>query len=174
MGQITAETIACIRRAVDAGQAPPLTLWEFQQLAFLAEKQIANKQAEAPTASNAGEREMLEAELDRRGDDKGQGLDPYWKKAFREGWHTRAALAQVPEQVAGDSITFKQRLDELIEQHGSLRAVGRVLEFDPGYLSRLASGEKSDPGVALLRRMGLREVTSYARAARTSGEANHG
>ena len=40
MGQITTETIAMIRRAVDANQAPPLTLWEFRQLAFLAEKQI--------------------------------------------------------------------------------------------------------------------------------------
>lgn len=41
MGQITNETIAMIRRAVDAGQAPPLTLWEYTQLAFLAEKQLS-------------------------------------------------------------------------------------------------------------------------------------
>lgn len=41
MGQITTETITMMRRAIDAGQAPPLTLWEFQQLAFLAEKQIS-------------------------------------------------------------------------------------------------------------------------------------
>jgi hypothetical protein len=46
MGQITTETIACIRRAVDAGQAPPLTLWEFRQLAFLAERQIAQPASE--------------------------------------------------------------------------------------------------------------------------------
>lgn len=41
MGQITTATIAMIRRAVDANQAPPLTLWEFRQLAFLAEKQLS-------------------------------------------------------------------------------------------------------------------------------------
>lgn len=62
MGQITTETIAMIRRAVDAGQAPPLTLWEYTQLAFLAEKQITAaqpspepskpEQAEAPGDSD--------------------------------------------------------------------------------------------------------------------------
>ncbi len=56
---------------------------------------------------------------------------------------------------------LQERIQELIEQHGSLRAAARVLEVDPGYLSRLASGEKDDPGETLLRRMGLRRVVSY-------------
>ena len=59
--------------------------------------------------------------------------------------------------------TLAQRIAELSEQHGSLRAAARVLEVDAGYLSRLASGEKSDPGETLLRRMGLRAVTTYER-----------
>ncbi|MDM0041831.1 hypothetical protein QTI05_22515 [Variovorax sp. J22R193] len=55
------------------------------------------------------------------------------------------------------------RIAELIVQHGSLRAVARVIECDPGYLSRLQSGEKTDPGATLLRRMGLRQITTYER-----------
>ncbi len=82
------------------------------------------------------------------------------------GIGSTATANQQPAQA--ETVTFKQRLDELIEQHGSLRAVGRVLEFDAGYLSRLATGERSEPGDALLRRMGLREVTSYVRAARAA------
>lgn len=60
-------------------------------------------------------------------------------------------------------MTLPERIAELVEQHGSLRAAARVLEVDPGYLSRLQSGEKDDPGDTLLRRMGLRRVVSYER-----------
>lgn len=56
-----------------------------------------------------------------------------------------------------------RRIHELSDQHGSLRAAARVLEVDVGYLSRLASGEKDDPGETLLRRMGLRRVVTYER-----------
>lgn len=40
MGQITKETIAMIRRTVNAGQVPSLTLWEYTQLAWIAERWI--------------------------------------------------------------------------------------------------------------------------------------
>lgn len=58
-------------------------------------------------------------------------------------------------------VTLRSRIAELIEQHGSLRAAARVLDCDPGYLSRLQSGEKDDPGAHLLRRMGLRQTVTY-------------
>lgn len=58
-------------------------------------------------------------------------------------------------------MTLQERIDDLIAQHGSLRAAARVIQIDPGYLSRLASGEKRDPGERTLRRMGLRKVTTY-------------
>ena len=58
---------------------------------------------------------------------------------------------------------LQDRIAELIEQHGSLRAAASVLECDPGYLSRLQSGEKDDPGDQLVRRMKLRRVVSYVR-----------
>jgi hypothetical protein len=53
-------------------------------------------------------------------------------------------------------MTLAERIRELEAQHGSLRAAARVLDIDPGYLSRLLHGEKTDPGDLLLRRMGLR------------------
>lgn len=59
------------------------------------------------------------------------------------------------------TITLRERIDELIAQHGTLRATARVLMTDCGYLHRLRSGEKTEPGDPLLRRMGLREVTRY-------------
>jgi hypothetical protein len=62
-------------------------------------------------------------------------------------------------------ITLRQRIDELIAQHGTLRATASVLMTDCSYLHRLRSGEKTKPGDDLLRRMGLREVTRYERAA---------
>lgn len=58
---------------------------------------------------------------------------------------------------------LQDRITELVAQHGSLRAAARVLEVDAGYLSRLQSGEKDDPGETLLRRMGLRRVVAYER-----------
>lgn len=60
-------------------------------------------------------------------------------------------------------MTLSERVAELVVQHGSLRAAARVLECDPGYLSRLATGEKNDPGEKLLRRMGLRQIITYER-----------
>jgi len=60
-------------------------------------------------------------------------------------------------------MTLAERIDELSGQHGSLRAVAAVLKVDAGYLSRLSTGEKNKPGAVLLRRMGLRAVTTYER-----------
>lgn len=58
-------------------------------------------------------------------------------------------------------MTLQERVDELVAKHGSLRAVSRVTEIDVGYLSRLCSGGKMNPGAAILRRLGLRRVVSY-------------
>ena len=60
-------------------------------------------------------------------------------------------------------MTLQDRIDELVAQHGSLRAVARVTEIDAGYLSRLRSGEKVNPEKDKLRRLGLRRVVAYER-----------
>ena len=51
MGQITKATIEMIRHSIDEGHIPPLTLWEYRQLANMAEQQIAGGQAEQPSHS---------------------------------------------------------------------------------------------------------------------------
>jgi len=63
-------------------------------------------------------------------------------------------------------MTLKQRIDELITQHGSLRAVGRVLSIDPGYLLRLSTGEKDRPSERTLKKLKLRQIVTinYERA----------
>ena len=60
-------------------------------------------------------------------------------------------------------MTLQERVVELIEQHGSLRAAGRAIQIDPGYLSRLGSGEKAQPEKLILTRMGLRRIVTYER-----------
>lgn len=58
-------------------------------------------------------------------------------------------------------MSLQERINQLVAQHGSLRAVARVTEIDAGYLSRLRSGEKVAPEKAKLRRLGLRRVVTY-------------
>lgn len=58
-------------------------------------------------------------------------------------------------------MTLQDRIDELVAQHGSLRAVARVTEIDVGYLSRLRAYANVNPGRDKLRRLGLRRVVAY-------------
>jgi hypothetical protein len=58
-------------------------------------------------------------------------------------------------------MTIAERIEQLVQQHGSLRAASRVVGIDAGYLSRLRSGEKVNPEKDKLRRLGLRRVVSY-------------
>lgn len=60
-------------------------------------------------------------------------------------------------------MTLQERIDELVAQHGSLRAVARVTEIAAGYLSRLRTGEKANPEKDKLRRLGLRRVVTFER-----------
>jgi transcriptional regulator with XRE-family HTH domain len=66
-------------------------------------------------------------------------------------------------EAAGVAVTLAERIDELVAQHGSLRAVARVTEIDAGYLSRLRAGEKVNPEKDKLRRLGLRRVVTFER-----------
>lgn len=64
-------------------------------------------------------------------------------------------------------MTLGARLDELILRYGSMRAVGRVLEIDHAYLSRLYHGQKKEPSAAVLKKLGLVRVVTYLRSAST-------
>ena len=60
--------------------------------------------------------DMVEVEFVSRGDDKGQGLHPYWKSAFREGWHfARAMIAASPPAPAVAEPLSDERIDEIFE-----------------------------------------------------------
>ncbi len=47
------------------------------------------------------------------------------------------------------------------EEHGSLRAAAKALGIDHGYLYRLKSGEKINPGADVLKALGLERITYY-------------
>lgn len=58
---------------------------------------------------------------------------------------------------------LQERAAELIDQHGSTRAAGRVLRLSGPYLYRLMTGEATEPTDAVLRKLKLRRVVSYER-----------
>jgi hypothetical protein len=58
---------------------------------------------------------------------------------------------------------LQKRIADLVLKHDGLNAAARVLKVDAGYLSRLASGEKDNPGDDLLRKLKLRRVVTYER-----------
>lgn len=58
---------------------------------------------------------------------------------------------------------LQERIAELAAQHGDIRAAARVLKMDHAYLYRLSTGEKTNPGDDLLRKLKLRRVVSYVR-----------
>jgi len=60
-------------------------------------------------------------------------------------------------------VTLEQRVEELVQEHGSVRKAGDALNIDPGYMSRLRSGGKIAPTDAVLTKLGLRRVTHYER-----------
>lgn len=76
---------------------------------------------------------------------------------------TRRFLGTAKGCEAMSGLTIAKRVKQLIAKHGTLRKVSRVVEIDAGYLSRLASGIKTNPGKDTLRRLGLREVVYYER-----------
>lgn len=57
-------------------------------------------------------------------------------------------------------ITLAQRITDLRRYFGSLRAMGRVLQVDPGHLCRIAQGKKN-PSNKLLKKLGLEKRVTY-------------
>jgi len=57
--------------------------------------------------------------------------------------------------------SLKERINQLVRVHGSLRAVARATEIDIGYLSRLRSGKSREPGLQVLERLGLYKIVGY-------------
>lgn len=53
---------------------------------------------------------------------------------------------------------------QLLRMGCSLRHMADMLGIDAGYLSRLRSGEKTEPSEEVLRKLGLRRVVYYVRS----------
>ena len=53
-----------------------------------------------------------------------------------------------------------KRIKELEKKHGGLRAAARVLNVDPGYLSKLRDGKKDNPSDSLLKKLKLRRIVT--------------
>ena len=60
-------------------------------------------------------------------------------------------------------ITLSERINQLVHLHGSLQTTAKSTKVDVGYLSRLRSGEKTNPEKATLLKLGLRRVVNYER-----------
>jgi hypothetical protein len=62
-----------------------------------------------------------------------------------------------------EEITVRDRIDELMKQHGGLRKAARALQLHASYLSRLRNGHQKNPSPEALRRMGLVKHITYVR-----------
>lgn len=65
-------------------------------------------------------------------------------------------------------------IDRLVEQHGSLRAVGKSIGLDVGYLSKLKSGKKSNPSDETLKKLGLVRAVYFIRRTFTDELGEYG
>lgn len=66
-------------------------------------------------------------------------------------------------------MTLTERIQQLKEKHGSIRAAARALKVDHAYLYRLYTGEKTEPSAATLRKLGIRRYVfvTYRRSSTT-------
>lgn len=60
-------------------------------------------------------------------------------------------------------MTIQEAIALEVEVYGSLRAAAKELGIDVGYLSRLASGEKENPGDYVLEQLRLEKRVVYVR-----------
>jgi hypothetical protein len=62
--------------------------------------------------------------------------------------------------------SVKERVAELLAEHGSYRAAADATKVDHAYLSRLLKGEKAHPSDTTLRKLGLIPQPYYRRSIR--------
>lgn len=68
-----------------------------------------------------------------------------------------------------NAISLQERVRQLVKKHGGLRKAARAVQIEPGYLSRLESGERVAPGKLVLQRLGLRRVVAYEATPEATG-----
>jgi hypothetical protein len=75
------------------------------------------------------------------------------------------ALFRREKQLAEQPSALELSIEAAEEEHGSLRSAAKALGIDPGYLSRLKNGEKTNPSDEVLAALGLERVVLYRAAA---------
>jgi len=58
-------------------------------------------------------------------------------------------------------ITLQQLVGLAIAEHGGLQNAAKATGIDVGYLSRLHTGNKTNPSVNTIKRLGAREIRLY-------------
>lgn len=58
---------------------------------------------------------------------------------------------------------IKTRIQQLLTEHGGVRATARAIRMSPSYLIRLRDGEKWEPSEQVLAKLGLQKKVTYAR-----------
>ena len=99
------------------------------------------------------------------------GTPPYEPHLNERGEKSQAPFFVHPDTatpMTGDKATkevvvvsLAYRVRQLIVKHGGMRLAARAVGIDPGYLSRMMSGDKTAPSDATLKRLGLRKIVSY-------------
>lgn len=62
---------------------------------------------------------------------------------------------------------LQQRINELVDKHGSIRNAAAAVEVDHVYLFRLSTGERTEPSDDVLRKLKLRRVVTYIDTTKT-------
>jgi len=89
-----------------------------------------------------------------------------WQAARRTHSHAVAPARAVEalREAYASAASLPEHINRIVAVFGSLRKMAEALDIDVGYLSRLRSGEKTDPSDEVLRVLGLRKTVIYARA----------
>jgi len=61
-------------------------------------------------------------------------------------------------------LTLSDYIAQLEKMHGGLRKAARVLQIDHAYLWRLKMGQKKNPSLSILRKLGLKREIVYVLA----------
>lgn len=62
-----------------------------------------------------------------------------------------------------NAITLRDAIAEASARYGSMRRLAEAIGVDVGYLSRLASGDRTEPSAGTLASLGLERVVTYRR-----------
>ena len=86
------------------------------------------------------------------------------KEAIDDCKHAEAVWKAMTATAPAKSMTsVAQRIQELVELHGTVRDVANHLGVNAIYLQRLANDSKASPSEDVLKKLGLQRIVYYVR-----------